>query len=237
MSPRRPVATQAGTCAPGPDAAPRPNPRRPPTAVRHQRQQRPRRPGARGDPPPTHGRQAARRSPGGRLLPWPIPASRLRASSRRSPRPADGRSPVRAGRTPAPRRASASNALYVLVLDVPNLQLARTAPRDAALRSPPRCTAARASALRPSLLCHAQQAQQIRMGAEAAVAHSDPELGAKPGCHQRVVHPLGTVKAATDSDVGSTTPGPNPSTWIPCTTGPAGSVTCNCGRERTPRAG
>ena len=59
--------------------------------------------------------------------------------------------------------------------------------RECALRSP-RCTAARAwsTPSRPD----AEQADQVGVRAEAAVAHADPELRAQPGRHQGVVHPV-----------------------------------------------
>ena len=55
------------------------------------------------------------------------------------------------------------------------------------LRSP-RCTAARAWST--PVAADAEQADEIGMGAEAAVPHADPELRAQPGRHQGVVHPL-----------------------------------------------
>ena len=41
-----------------------------------------------------------------------------------------------------------------------------------------------------ALSAHAEEADEIRMRAETPVAHADPELGAQPGRHQGVVHPL-----------------------------------------------
>ena len=55
------------------------------------------------------------------------------------------------------------------------------------LRSP-RCTAARASV--DPVAADAEQADQVRVGAEAAVPDADAELGAEPRRHQRVVHPV-----------------------------------------------
>ena len=114
------------------------------------------------------------------------PATRADRSPGRSPRwPGPARTATGGGAPPA-RSATAATSASMSPPEVPRPALARTAPGTC--RWSPRRTSLPVGV--DVGVGHPEQAHHVGVGAEAAMAHRDPVLGAEPGRHQGVVHAL-----------------------------------------------